>query len=198
MGPGTSVQSAGDCTVRHRHPTADTNATREDLTVSASNAILAAIQERAVWAAPVTFLLAFGESLALLSLVLPATAMLLVIGGLVGAAELPFWPILVAAVLGAVLGDWVSYALGYYFKDSIANYWPLSRRPTLLPRARALFRRWGVLGVFLGRFFGPLRSVVPLAAGIAAMPMLPFQIANIASALVWAVGLLAPGIILSR
>ena len=163
-----------------------------------SNAILAAIQEHAVWASPVTFLLAFGESLALVSLVLPATAMLLVIGGLAGAAGLPFWPILIAAVLGAVLGDCVSYAVGYYFKDSIAGCWPLSRRPSLLPRARALFRRWGVLGVFIGRFFGPLRSVVPLAAGIAAMPMLPFQIANIASAVIWAVGLLAPGVILSH
>jgi membrane protein DedA with SNARE-associated domain len=33
---------------------------------------------------------------------------------------------------------------------------------------------------------------------MAAMPMVPFQIANIASAVVWAVGLLAPGVILSR
>ncbi|HEX4366170.1 MAG TPA: VTT domain-containing protein, partial [Rhodopila sp.] len=81
---------------------------------------------------------------------------------------------------------------------AIADYWPLSRHPTLLPRARTLFRRWGVLGVFIGRFFGPLRSIVPLAAGMAAMPMVPFQIANIASAVVWAVGLLAPGVILSR
>ena len=177
---------------------ADPQAIRKVLTVAAWNAILAAIQEQAVWAAPVTFVLAFGESLALVSLALPATAMLLAIGGLIGAAGLPFWPILIAAVLGAALGDCVSYALGYYFKDSIADCWPLSRRPTLLPRARALFQQWGLLAVFIGRFFGPLRSVVPLAAGIAAMPQVPFQIANIVSAVVWAVGLLAPGVILSR
>jgi membrane protein DedA with SNARE-associated domain len=147
---------------------------------------------------PITFVLAFGESLALVSLVLPATAFLLAIGGLVGAASLPPWPILCAAILGAILGDWASYALGFYLKDSVAGLWPLSRRPTLLPRARALFRRWGVFGVFLGRFFGPLRSVVALAAGIAEMPLLPFQFANIASAIVWAVGMLAPGVMLAR
>ena len=178
--------------------TVPSEGSEEVLIVAASNAILAAVQEHAVWAAPTTFVLAFGESLALVSLVLPATAMLLAIGGLIGAAGLPFWPILIAAVLGAALGDCVSYALGYYFKDSVAGCWPLSRRPALLPRARALFQRWGFLGVFVGRFFGPLRSVVPLAAGIAAMPMLPFQIANITSAVVWAVGLLAPGVIISR
>ena len=47
--------------------------------------------------------------------------------------------------------------------------------------------------VFLGRFFGPLRSIVPLVAGLCGMPQLSFQLANIASALVWATGVLAPG-----
>jgi membrane protein DedA with SNARE-associated domain len=146
----------------------------------------------------VTFLLAFGESLAVFSLVLPATAALVGIGGLLGAARLPFWPIVCSAVMGGFLGDWASYAIGYHFKDRIASVWPLSRHPTLLPRARELFRRWGVFGVFLGRFTGPLRAVVPLAAGIGAMPLMPFQIANFTSAVIWAVGLLAPGMIISR
>jgi len=35
--------------------------------------------------------------------------------------------------------------------------------------------------------------VVPLTAGIFAMPLLLFQMANIASALVWALVTLAPG-----
>jgi membrane protein DedA with SNARE-associated domain len=132
------------------------------------------------------------------SLVIPATALLVAIGGLVGAANLPFWPVLIAAILGAILGDWASYAIGHYFRDSIERVWPLSRHPEQLRRAEALFRRWGIFGVFIGRFFGPLRSVVPLAAGIAAMPMARFQIANIASAVVWAVGLLGPGMVLAR
>ena len=144
------------------------------------------------------FALAFGESLALVSLALPATALLLAMGGMAGAANLTLWPIVIAAVLGAVMGDWVSYALGYHCKDFMARHWPLATRPTLLPRANALFREWGIAGVFLGRFSGPLRSIVPLAAGMAAMPWLPFQIANIASAVIWAVGLLAPGVVLSR
>ena len=37
----------------------------------------------------------------------------------------------------------------------------------------------GQLGVFVGRFFGPLRSIMPLVAGICAMRQVPFQIANI-------------------
>ena len=53
--------------------------------------------------------------------------------------------------------------------------------------------RWGAAGVFLGRFLGPLRATVPLVAGLAAMPALPFQAANWSSAVVWSFVVLAPG-----
>jgi membrane protein DedA with SNARE-associated domain len=36
---------------------------------------------------------------------------------------------------------------------------------------------------------------VPLVAGTCAMPVLPFMLANLASALVWAGGILAPGLL---
>ncbi|MGE0224930.1 MAG: DedA family protein [Acetobacteraceae bacterium] len=145
------------------------------------------------WAAPVVFLLAFGESLAFVSLLLPATAILFAFGGLIGAAGIPFWPIWGAAVIGAILGDWVSYWVGFHYHRQIGGMWPLSRNPDLLPRGEAFFRRWGTASVFFGRFFGPLRCVMPLIAGICEMPQMPFQIANVASALVWATGILVPG-----
>ena len=160
--------------------------------------ILTFIQTHANWVIPATFLLAFGESLALVSLVLPATVILAGIGGMISAAGLPLWPIVAAAFFGAVLGDWISYAAGRYFKGAVSSRWPMSRYPSLLPRAEALFKRWGVFGVFIGRFSGPLRSIVPLAAGMGAMPFVPFQIANITSAAVWAVGLMAPGVVVAH
>ena len=156
------------------------------------------VKAHEAWAAPIVFLLAFGESLAFFSLLLPATAILLAFSGLIGASGLPFWPIWAAAVLGAILGDWVSYWVGYRYKREIGNVWPLSRNPGLLIRGEAFFRRWGTASVFFGRFFGPLRCVMPLVAGIMAMPSLPFQVANVLSALVWATGILAPGILGGR
>jgi membrane protein DedA with SNARE-associated domain len=71
--------------------------------------------------------------------------------------------------------------------------WPLSRHPDLLPRGEAFVARWGVLAIFIGRFFGPLRASVPLVAGICRMRYWPFQIANFTSALVWAFVLLTMG-----
>ena len=158
-----------------------------------SSVVLPFVREHEIWAAPLVFALAFGESLAFVSLLLPATAVLFGVGGLIGAAGIHFWPIWLAAVLGAALGDWVSYWLGFHYQHAIGQVWPLSRHPDLLTKGEAFFRKWGVFGIFLGRFFGPLRSAVPLVAGLCAMPGLPFQLANITSACVWATGILGPG-----
>ena len=45
----------------------------------------------------------------------------------------------------------------------------------------------------IGGSDGPARALVPLFAGILGLARLPFQLANVASALVWAFVLLAPG-----
>jgi membrane protein DedA with SNARE-associated domain len=154
---------------------------------------LAFIKEHESWAAPLAFLLAFGESLAVISLALPSSAILFGTGALIGAGALPFLPIWIAATLGGFLGDWFSYWVGYHWGEGILRIWPLSRFPALLPKAEAFFTRWGVSGVFLGRFLGPLRATVPLAAGIARMRFWGFQGANALSAVLWAAGLLIPG-----
>lgn len=138
-------------------------------------------------------LLAFGESLAFVSLLLPASVILFGLGALINGADMAFWPIWAAAAIGATLGDWLSFWLGKNYGHKIAALWPLSRHPTLIPRGQAFFAKWGIAGIFFGRFFGPLRAAVPLVAGICAMPPHRFQLANIASAMVWATGILAPG-----
>jgi membrane protein DedA with SNARE-associated domain len=110
--------------------------------------------------------------------------LLLGIGALAGASGLEFWPIWLGAAAGAILGDWLSYAIGYRFKHAVFRVWPLSSHQHLSVRGEQFFARWGTWGVFLGRFIGPMRAVVPLTAGIFAMPMLLFQTATIASAFV--------------
>jgi membrane protein DedA with SNARE-associated domain len=157
------------------------------------DAILDNIGNNAILVPPVVFVLAFGESFAFISLLLPATVLLAGGSGIIGAAGVDFWPIWLAAAAGAVLGDWVSYWLGFHYKAAISRIWPFSRHPALLTKGQTFFANWGAAGVFLGRFFGPLRCVVPLVAGVCAMPQIPFQIANLTSAVLWATAVLLPG-----
>lgn len=146
------------------------------------------------WAAAVVFALAFGESLAFVSLVLPFWAMLVAIGAIIGGTgSLNFWLIVGAAASGAALGDWLSYWLGYHYAERIQSMWPLKNHPTLIERGRVFFRKWGAWAIVLGRFSGPLRASVPIAAGIAQMPQPLFQFANWTSAVLWSFVLLSPG-----
>ncbi len=161
--------------------------------VQALQPILEAAKARPDLAIAAIFGLAFGESLAFVSLVFPATFALVGLGTLVGSGILPFIPTWLAATLGAGLGDWLSFWLGRRFRDALWQHWPLSRRPNLKAESAAFLARWGALGVFASKFWGPLRAAVPIAAGVGGLPNLPFQIANWASAALWAFVLLAPG-----
>ena len=150
------------------------------------------------WAAPIVFALAFGESLAFISLLIPAWAALVGIGVLISSGNLNFWPVWVAGSIGAALGDWLSYWIGVKLGPPVAHIWPLSRHPELLPKGEAFVKRWGPFAIFIGRFFGPLRASVPLVAGIFRMPVWEFQIANFSSAFLWAAVLLTLGDVVGR
>ena len=151
------------------------------------------IKSHQSWAVAVMFVTAFGESFAFLSLLFPGTAILIAAGTLLKSGGLPFLPIMIGAILGAVLGDSVSYWLGRRFGPGITRLWPFSRNPDLLTGGIAFFERHGGKSVFIGRFFGPIRAVIPLAAGLMRMGRLRFWVANIGSALVWAPMLLLLG-----
>ncbi len=151
------------------------------------------VRTNQAWAVPVVFALAFGELLAFISLLIPAWGALVAIGALIGSSGIKFWPIWVSASLGAAFGDWLSYWIGLKLEHTVAHVWPLSRHPDLIPRGEIFMKKWGMPGIFIGRFFGPLRASVPLIAGIFEMPFWRFQLANFTSAFVWAAVLLTIG-----
>ena len=156
-------------------------------------ALLAFIKANPGWAMSVIAITAFGESFAFLSLLFPGTAILIACGGLVQAGVIPFFSTAFAGIIGAVLGDAISFWLGQKFGPLLPEVWPFKRHPEMLERATSFFRRFGGLSVFIGRFFGPLRAVIPLAAGSLHMPAGFFYIANILSAVIWAPALIFSG-----
>lgn len=147
------------------------------------------------WAGPVMFIVAFGESLVFVSLLFPGTAILLAAGTLVVSGVLPWSTVLIGAILGAVAGDGISYWIGRRYGYAVKRIWPFTRNLDLIPHGISFFERHGGKSVFIGRFFGPVRAVIPLAAGILDMPAGRFWAANVGSALIWAPGVLLYGVI---
>lgn len=149
-------------------------------------------------ALPIIFALAFGESIAFVSLILPFWGALIVLGAVLPESGVNMWLIWVAASTGAAFGDWFSYWLGWHYHRQIAAMWPLSRHPDLLPRGKALFDRWGEWAIWIARFSGPLRASVPIVAGAVQMRSMVFQRANWPSAFLWAGVLLLFGDVIGK
>ena len=142
-------------------------------------------QDHAAWVLPISFALAFLKSVAFISLVVPSTLVVAAISALASLSGVPLWPVWVAISIGAALGDWFSFAVGYRLKERVHHYWPFTRYPDLMPRGERFFRRWGAMSVVLCRFFSPLRATVPILCGIFEMHPLVFQLANWPSAFLW-------------
>ncbi len=122
--------------------------------------------------------------------------MMTAIGTLAGAGVIPLWQTIIWAILGAIVGDGISYWIGRHFNERLPGLWPFKKYPTLLERAEIFFRKHGPMSVFIGRFIGPIRALVPLVAGMLGMRPLRFYIANILSAIAWAPVYMLPGILL--
>lgn len=154
---------------------------------------LAFVAAHRAWAGPIFALLAFGESLVVVGVLIPATGVMMAAGTLIGTGTLPLADVWIGGAVGAALGDSVSYWVGRRLGPAAHRMWPFSRHPEVLAAADRIFARWGWAAVVVGRFIGPLRASVPTVAGIAAMPNLAFQAANIGSAILWIPVLILPG-----
>jgi len=156
------------------------------------------IETHQEWAGLVTALLTLGESLVLVGLFVPATALMLVTGGLVGSGTLDGPTILAWGIAGAIIGDAISYGLGRWLGPGILRRRPLNRQRQTVARARLFFYRYGFASVLLGRFLGPFRAIIPTIAGVMGMPNGRFQLANVLSAVAWMPVMLAPGYLAAR
>lgn len=72
-------------------------------------------------------LVAFLESLALVGLILHGTVMMAGLGALIGSGEVNFWQAWLAGIIGCLLGDWISFWLGWRFKKPL-HRWSFMKR----------------------------------------------------------------------
>lgn len=161
-----------------------------------TESILQAIQQNSEWAWLIVFFIAFIESLAIFGLFMPGWVLLVGIGTMIGADILEFFPIVISAYFGAVIGEYLSYYAGYHYHETILNWSFVARHERLIDQSKQFFQKHGAAGVFFGRFIGPVRAVIPLVAGISEMPKQTFFWVNLTSGLIWAPLYLIPGILI--
>lgn len=143
-----------------------------------------------------TFLISFTESLAIIGSIIPGSVTMTAIGILAGSGIMRIDLTFIAAALGAVAGDTGSYALGYRFSDRLISIWPFNRYPSWLNYGKDFFARHGATSVLVGRFVGPMRSIIPVIAGMMHMNRWHFLFANVLSAIGWSILYVLPGVLI--
>jgi membrane protein DedA with SNARE-associated domain/membrane-associated phospholipid phosphatase len=150
------------------------------------------------WALALVFFIALGEALLVIGLFVPSTAVLVGAGTLVGAGKLPFWPVMLAAILGCVAGDQLSFWAGRIFGERLRGMWPLRNYPHLLAKGEAYVREHGGKSIAIGRFVPGIKSVVPGIAGMFGMSQVYFLVVNVLSGIVWGAMHVLPGVLLGQ
>jgi membrane protein DedA with SNARE-associated domain len=150
-------------------------------------AVCAALVAAHPWLALfIAFAAAIIEAVAVLGILIPGTPILMAVAGAAAVAGLPMLPFLIVSIVGAIIGDFLSFWFGQRYSTQLRGMWPFRRYPRLILRAEVFFHRYGPMSVALCRFVPVLRSTVPLVAGMAGMKRSRFLVANLASAFVWA------------
>ena len=130
------------------------------------------------------FALAFIESAPFIGLFIPGATLISIGGFLASQGYFNLWNLIIFATMGAIVGDFVSYSLGRWGGDWIKDKKIINR--TILNHGEKFFNKYGNKSIFWGRFFGPIRAVIPLIAGLSKMKQRPFIFWNVLSAISWA------------
>ncbi len=140
----------------------------------------------AQWAPFLLALVAFSEALVLVGTLVPGSATLVAVGAAAGALHVPLVPLVIGAMVGAVAGDSLSFALGRHYGPPLLRSPRLHKHRLWVVRGEQALARWGDLAVFGGRLFPPTRALLPALAGTSVLPVWRFLVADMLSAFVWA------------
>jgi undecaprenyl-diphosphatase len=147
------------------------------------------------WGYLVIFLGATLESAAFVGLLVPGEALVLVAGFFAAQGLLDIGDLIVIVAIGAILGDSIGYEMGRRIgRPGLERYGSrFGLINTRIAKAEAFFKRHGGKAVFLGRFVGFARALVPFLAGSSRMPYRKFFPYNALGAALWSAAILLLG-----
>jgi len=120
-------------------------------------------------------------------------------GFYVSQGQLDFFPVVLAGLIGTVIGALPWYGIGRLVNEERLEQWLekngrwIGINPQELARSRKWFNRYGVSLVFWGRLVPGIRTLISVPAGVELMPMTPFLIWTTAGSLVWSLFLTTTG-----
>ncbi|MFG1173784.1 DedA family protein [Erwiniaceae bacterium CAU 1747] len=153
------------------------------------------ITQSLAWSLLAVGLVTFLESLALVGLLLPGTVLMASFGALIGSGQVELYPAWLAGIIGCLLGDWISYLIGWQFKGPLHRWSFIKRHQKLMDKTEHALHEHSMLTIIVGRFIGPTRPLIPLVAGMLELPVRKFLPPNLIGCILWPPLYLLPGIL---
>ena len=120
-------------------------------------------------------------------------------GFYVSQGQLDFFPVVLAGLIGTVIGAFPWYGIGRVVNEKRIGKWLdkhgrwLGIQSEELARSRKWFNKYGVSLVFWGRLVPGIRTLISVPAGVELMPITPFLIWTTAGSLIWTLFLTITG-----
>ncbi len=146
----------------------------------------AVVHQYGMWTYLILFCIIFFETGFVIMPFLPGDSILFVAGAAAASGILDLQWLLIAIVLGAVLGDTVNYWIGNY----IGLHVFLERFPNLVKkeyvdRTYGFYEKYGGTTIFVARFFPIIRTFAPFLAGVGSMQYRRFLFYNVLGGTAW-------------
>lgn len=154
--------------------------------------ILPSLSHFGIWGYWLVLLVALLESLVIIGVIVPGAVLVVLAGFLSSQGTMDIGDLIWFATIGAILGDNLSYYLGTKGTRFFHNENRLLKADHI-ERGKQFFHNHGTKSIFLARFIGPLRAIVPFVAGISGMKKSTFLFWNSISAFLWATSHLLVG-----
>jgi membrane protein DedA with SNARE-associated domain len=150
------------------------------------------------WSYAIIFGAAALECAAFVGLLIPGESLMLASGFFAHRGLLEVDAVVVVAIFGATVGDSIGFQLGSHFgREWLTRHGTrFGLKPKRLAQVDAFFARHGPQAVFLGRFVGFARALVPFVAGTSRMRFGKFIAYDAMGAVLWSVACVTLGYVL--
>jgi len=145
------------------------------------------VQNYGLWTYVLLFCIIFFETGFVIFPFLPGDSLLFVGGAAAAGGILDIRFLLLAIILGAVLGDTVNYWIGNYIGVHLfTERFPTLVKKEYIDRTYGFYERYGGLTIFIARFVPVVRTFAPFLAGVGSMDYRRFLSFNILGGVSWA------------
>ena len=154
----------------------------------------AVIQEYGIWTYLILFCIIFFETGFVIFPFLPGDSLLFVGGAAAAGGMLDIWLLVIAIILGAVIGDTVNYWIGNYVGLHLfSERFPTLIKKEYIDRTYGFYEKYGGATIFVARFVPLVRTFAPFLAGVGSMHYRRFLFYNALGGICWAIALIMAG-----